>query len=694
MTTHQRSDEAQRLPVVRLYVGILGAVAALIVGQLVALDVPLDPGPSGRIPALLFAVLLFIGETQPRLWMRWGDQAQITPGWAFAYAVVLVGSPLGAVIAVVLTHLYTDVRHRKGALKIAFNASQVAVSLSCSALVLHVFGVDDGILDIEHLPVQSAIGILIGGIVTFVVNGALLTIVISLHQGVPVRSFVNRSYVMSIAADAALLALAPVFVIAIEFSTLMVPLLAITAFLVYHSARNALKSEHEANHDPLTLLLNRRAFDERLAKAVDEAEMPDRMALVLVMDLDRFKDINDRLGHPIGDRLLRSFAERLERILPGGAFASRLGGDEFAVLLPNVASVEAAWSYVRRWHAELSEPHDLSGFPLTSAVSIGAALAPQHGRSGAALTAAADVAMYRAKQRRSGVEFATSSDGVHDVGRVGLLNDIAEALRTDQMFAHYQPLVRLSDGSIESVEALVRWEHPVHGLIPPSDFIGMVEHTDLIAPLTEMMFRTAIRDVQLLDGATPKLSVNVAARSLGDRQFAATVLSIMREAGFPPTLLEIEIIERDIVTSSERSLLALSTLREHGVRVAIDDFGTGYSSFLTLRDLHADRLKIDQQFTANIIHSPADELIVTKLVEIAHALGLDVVAEGVESYEVWERLREIGCDLAQGYAIARPMPISELVAWASMNAQRAEAEHATDPAEPSHSTPRLKVVAS
>jgi diguanylate cyclase (GGDEF)-like protein len=685
--------ERIRLRRVRAYVGVVALLACLAVWELVRTAGGLVPDQHYVFAVVLFSVLLFLGETQSKLWMRWGDQGLVTPGWAFAYALVLMGTPVGAVVMMVLTNLYIDARHQKGALKLIFNTSQVALALSVGGLILRAFGLRNGMAGIDHLPWQQAIGILLAGAATFAVNALLIVVVICLHTGTRPGAVMERSYLLSIAADAALLALAPVFVIAIDYSTLMLPLLGITSFLVYHSARNALRSEHAANHDPLTMLLNRRAFDEALTKAVEETA-GDRQTLVLVMDLDRFKDINDRLGHPIGDRLLRSFADRLERVLPSGASSSRLGGDEFAVVLPDVDGAEAATQLVARWHAALSEPHDLSGFPVTSAVSIGAAIAPEHGQSANALMAAADVAMYRAKQFQTGVEFATTADGIHDVGRVGLLTDLREAIGTPQLFAHYQPLVRLDTGVIESVEALIRWVHPVHGNIAPVDFIGMTEHTDLIGPLTEGMFRSAMTEVLSLGTPMPRLCINVAARNLTDRQFAATVVRIMQEVGFSPDQLEIEIIERDIVTTSEKSLLALATLRNAGVRVAIDDFGTGYSSFSTLRELTVDRLKIDQQFTRNIMDSWADEMIVTKLVEIAHALNLDVVAEGVESYEVWDRLAQLGCDVAQGYAIARPMPLNELRAWMRTQHQAPMAP----PLAPPHSLPtgptRLQVVAS
>jgi diguanylate cyclase (GGDEF)-like protein len=668
------------------YIVCVAAAAMGLIATVIGITDPEVMPPGNRFAIVFFAVMLFLGETQPRFWMRFGDEGEVTPGWSFAYAIMLLGSPVIAVATMVGASVLVDFRNDRGGLKIVFNISQTVVALCSGALVLHAFGITRGISGLDHLPPRVGLGVLLGGAAIFAANACLTGFVLCISQGITPLGLAQASFALSMGVDGALLALAPVFVVAIQFSLIMLPLLLITAFLVFHSARTAMKREHEANHDPLTMLLNRRAFDERLAATLENAS-DDRHPVVLVMDLDRFKDINDRLGHPVGDRLLRSFAERLERILPNAASASRLGGDEFAVVLPSVSSLEEAKGLVTVLHARLSEQHDLSGFPLSAAVSIGAAVAPQHGRSPSALMAAADVAMYRAKQFGSGIEMAVASDNLHDIGRVGLLNDLTLAIGTTQIFAHYQPLVRLSDGSVESVEALVRWQHPEYGMIAPVDFIGMTEQTDLIGPLTEAMLRTSMGELMTFGPSMPKLCVNIAARSLQDRQFATQVIDIIEEVGFPADRLEIEVTERDIVTNSERSALTLARLRAHGVRIAIDDFGTGYSSFLTLRDLRADRLKIDQQFTSNMVDSPADRLIVAKVIEIAHLLGLDVVAEGVESSAVWSQLGELGCDVAQGFAIARPMPLHDL--------KRYMADRASPPApEPIDATSPSELLAS
>jgi diguanylate cyclase (GGDEF)-like protein len=645
------------------FVGFVAVAATLLFSQLLRIDLYWGYDHVNWLAFGLLSVLLFISETRPSMWMRVGDGGEVTPGWAFAYALLLLGSPAAAVGVMVLTNCYVDLKHHKGALKIIFNAAQIAAALSAGGLILHGFGVHGGITSDGHIPIAGGLGIVLGGMAVFIFNGLLTATVIGLHQGVGFLRTMRAGFALSMTADGALLALAPVFVIAIEYSIVMLPLLGVTTFLVYHSAKNALRSEHEATHDPLTHLLNRRAFDQYITSSLGTLTEAEEGVAVLVMDLDRFKDINDRLGHQIGDRLLVSFAEQLERVLPPMSRACRLGGDEFAALVPSIRSEGQLRAVVARLHEQLSEQHNLDGFPLTVAVSMGVSIAPDHGLTGEQLIAAADVAMYRAKRFDSGVEFGCRVTEAQDHGRVGLLHDLSDAIANHEIHAHYQPQIDLTTGDVTGVEALMRWTHPTYGPISPSDFIGVAEQTDLIGPITEVMFRTAMTDLLTLGDAMPSLAVNVAPRSLLDRQFASRILGVVEELGFPPELLEIEITERAIVTGSERTTLTLGQFRDAGISISIDDFGTGYSSFRILRELRADRLKVDRQFTSQIMNSDSDELIVVKVIELAHGLGLDVVAEGVESTEVWNRLCALDCDIVQGYAIARPMPIDSLTRW-------------------------------
>jgi EAL domain-containing protein (putative c-di-GMP-specific phosphodiesterase class I) len=296
-------------------------------------------------------------------------------------------------------------------------------------------------------------------------------------------------------------------------------------------------------------------------------------------------------------------------------------------------------------------------------MSIGLAFAPQHGQTPTELLAAADIAMYRAKRYHTNVEVYQTSSTSRERGRIGLLSDLALAIDDDQLVIHYQPQLEIATGRIDTVEALLRWNHPRLGLVPPDEFIGLAEQTDLIGPLTECVLRRAANELLTLRDHDVRLAVNISARSLQDRHFVAAVMRILAETRFPATRLELEVTERAIATETERSRFTIEALHESQIRIAIDDFGTGYSSFITLRNPTADRLKIDCTFTSEIQRRREDLLIVKNVIELAHGLGLEVVAEGVETQEQWRILSDLGCDIAQGYAIAMPMSILDLRAW-------------------------------
>jgi EAL domain-containing protein (putative c-di-GMP-specific phosphodiesterase class I) len=323
-------------------------------------------------------------------------------------------------------------------------------------------------------------------------------------------------------------------------------------------------------------------------------------------------------------------------------------------------------------HNRLCRPLVVNGFPLSVSMSIGLAFAPQHAEASADLLAAADIAMYRAKRFRTGVELYQTSSSTRERGRIGLLADLSLAIDADQLDVHFQPQLNIATGRIDTVEALLRWHHPRLGPVPPDEFIGLAEQTELIGPLTENVLRRAANELLTLRDHDVKLAVNISARSLQDRHFVATVQRVLAETRFPAHRLELEVTERALATEIERSRFTVEALRESKIRIAIDDFGTGYSSFITLRDVTADRLKIDRTFIADIQRRREDLLIVKNVIELAHGLGLEVVAEGVETEEQWRILNDLGCDIAQGYGIAMPMSILDLRAWVAKRAMHHE----------------------
>ncbi len=610
MTVNERDSHRDRH--VLMYVAAVAVAAFSMTTVLVVVQRTYFFSQSNWAIFGLFAVLLLLGETQPSFSMRFGDNGEVSPGWTFAFALMLFGMPVGALIVMVIANIIVDLRLQNPARMVVFNASQIALAMSAGALVLQLFGLRGSMTKLDRIPLEWGLGILAAAATMLILNGVLTAVVIGLHTGAGFFATFRTGLALSMTADGALLSLAPVFVIAVDYSFVLVPLLATTSYIVIRSARNSLQRAHDANHDPLTGLLNRRVFDERLNSAVGVAGS-EHETVVLVMDFDRFKEINDSLGHAVGDALLSSFAERLNRLLPPIASAARLGGDEFAVVIPGPQSGITPEEAIAVLHAQLTEPFEIQGFPLSVSVSIGVAIGPDDGTNAEDLLAAADLAMYRAKQSETDVvhygstvspRAKSSSQGA--TGRIDLLSELAKAIAADQLIAHYQPQVSMATGAIDTVEALVRWEHPRHGLIPPNDFIAMAEQTDLIDNLTEFMLRRSMAEILEFDHLDISLAVNISPRSLLQRRFAGVVLGCLGDTGFPADRLELEITERAIADDPERTGLTVARLRDAGVRFAIDDFGTGYSSFSSLRQIRADRLKIDQRFTKQIVASHED----------------------------------------------------------------------------------------
>jgi diguanylate cyclase (GGDEF)-like protein len=666
-------DPRHRL--VEAYVAAVAIIAVALTGVVFALGSGGIVPPSKGVYVAIFCGLLFIGETRTK-WFRFGDGGQVTPGWAFAFSIVLLGSPIVAIAAMAACTLFVDLRDHKSLTKIVFNAAQITASLAAGAIVLQLLGLRSPITDAGRLSYRWGIGIVVSGALVFTANGLLTCIVLAFHYKTSVRSMMGRSFFLSISADGALLALSPIFVVAIHFSLMMLPLLGVTALLIYQSTQQALRRAHEASHDGLTHLLNRRTFDNHLSGFLASND-DDVRGAILLLDLDGFKEINDRLGHQTGDMVLLGVADQLSRSAPEAAVVARLGGDEFAVLIPDVGSDASTMAIVEQLRTELTRPIVVDGFPLSVGVSIGLAFAPTHGRTPEDLLSAADVAMYRAKRYRTGVESYKALGSRPERGRLGLLGELSHAIGADQLKIHYQPLTRFSDGMPNAMEALLRWQHPTLGQVPPGDFITLAEHTDLIGPLTQFVLTQATTDARAVDRFDMRLSINVSARNLQDRRFPSNVLKALDEAALPPPRLELEITESAIASEPERSLFAISAVREAGVRVAIDDFGTGYSSFSMLRDFTVDRLKIDASFVEGIAHSQRKQHLVRAIVALAKGLGIETVAEGVETEETWITLNNLGCDVAQGYLICRPVPLPELVDWLDIRQSMSALEHAS-----------------
>ena len=642
-------------------IALLGAAMAWF---LIWTEVHLQPlSVNWRVFAIISALLL-VCERSPRTWIRFGPIGVVTPLWLFAYALILLGSPSAGVGVALLGATMNAMAEMTTVSGVVRQVGGTAISLSTAGLILLAMGVHGSITQDETVPWDWGLAIVLAGMSIVVLNAAVAAISMSIRRRISFLALLRRGLGVRLTAEGALISLAPIWVIGIDFSLVLAPLLGITSILVFRSTRQALERAHEAHHDSLTGLLNRRAFLDQLHDALIDPRT-DAQPQVLLMDLNGFKEINDRLGHEIGDALLVSFADRLETSLPPETAAARLGGDEFAVLRqtgPDPARDEAS---IATLHTALAAPLDIEGFPVTIGVSIGVASAPDDGRTKTDLLRAADVAMYKAKRCGSPIEYYDNCVKTPQRGRLNLLSELSDALTDHQLHIHFQPQLRMVDGSVDTVEALIRWQHPQHGAIPPSEFIGVAEQTDLIGPITELVLRAATAGMITAGASDVKLAVNVSARSLQDSGFADEVLTVLERSRFPANRLELEVTERAIVTNVERSSYTISRLRQEGVRIAIDDFGVGYSSYQTLRMLHVDRVKIDRDFVAQLTSEPRDRLIVASLIRLAHDLGLDVVAEGVENAAIWNALTTLGCDVAQGFGIAQPMAFPDLRGWLS-----------------------------
>jgi diguanylate cyclase len=423
--------------------------------------------------------------------------------------------------------------------------------------------------------------------------------------------------------------------------------------------------DHQALHDALTGLPNRNFFHQRADEALDAANHSGAKTAILLLDLDRFKEINDTLGHHYGDLVLTALSRRLESEFGAADGVARLGGDEFALLLSEVSSLEDATDVAIRLLLAIRKPITIGELRFDVDASIGIALSPDHGTTVDELIQRADVAMYVAKADHMGYSTYSSDTDLHSPERLAILGDLRRGIESGELVLFYQPKVRLHDGVVIGVEALVRWNHPTRGLVPPDDFIPLAERTSLIEPLTTWVLTEAMSQTRrwLDDGHRIPVAINISARSIVSLDFAGHVADLLRQTGAPADLIELEVTESAMMTDPERARLVLDELHLLGLRLAIDDFGTGYSSLAYLRTLPINLLKVDRVFIANMLTVAADRVIVRSVIELGHNLGLSVIAEGVEGDDIAVELAQYGCDEAQGFFWNKALPAEEFFLW-------------------------------
>ncbi len=427
--------------------------------------------------------------------------------------------------------------------------------------------------------------------------------------------------------------------------------------------------EYLALHDPLTGLPNRALLMDRLEHAISVAERQEQTMALLLLDLDRFKEINDTLGHAVGDSLLTEVGRVLAEPLRASDTIARLGGDEFAVLLPSVLGAKQANEIAERVAMAMQRPFLVDDLTLEVGVSIGIALYPDHGTDASQLLRSADVAMYVAKKDRSVFSTYDPSKDDNSVRNLAMSGELRAAMDTDQLVLYYQPKIDLATHRLTGAEALVRWRHPSYGLVPPDDFISLAEQSGMIRQLSRWVLDKSVRQLEAWhkDGLEISMAVNLSPRNLHEEDLTDAVEALLRAHPVGPEYLTLEITENAIMVDPPRVLEAIRQLKATGVRLSIDDFGTGYSSLAYLKNLPVDEIKIDKSFVVNMAEDKNDEVIVRATIDLAHNLGLVVVGEGVEGVPQMRALEALGCDFAQGFHIAKPMPVDKFMEWLHTN---------------------------
>jgi len=425
------------------------------------------------------------------------------------------------------------------------------------------------------------------------------------------------------------------------------------------------RAMHDVTHDALTDLPNRVLFRDRLEQALHAAQHDSTHTAILMMDLDRFKEINDTLGHFNGDRLLKQVAARLQGIMQETATVARLGGDEFAILLPKILVVKDATEVARKIGKALQAPFGLEGLKLDVQASIGIAVYPEHGSDADTLLQRADVAMYMAKQEKTGYIVYDPKHDKHSPHRLTLMGELRHAIESDELVLYYQPKAKIKTGEIAEVEALVRWQHPQHDLMPPDEFIPLAERTGLIKPLTIWVLNHALRQHSIWkeQGLDIGVAVNMSAHGLLDLELPDLIAGVLASHNAAPDRLVLEITETSIMVDQERALQILTRLADMGVRLSIDDFGTGYSSLAYLSKLPVCEIKIDKSFVMDMNENEKHAMIVRATIDLAHNLGLEVIAEGTCAKEIFAQLESLDCDAAQGHYISPPISAEEFEHW-------------------------------
>ncbi|MBS3940206.1 MAG: bifunctional diguanylate cyclase/phosphodiesterase [Actinobacteria bacterium] len=651
---------------VRAFVAVL-VTAALGVLVVTTATTDLPPLDEWIWAALVFGLLFALAEYYPiPLLGRSGANAftmTAVPGFA-----LLLTTPLPVTVGLVGVAVCLAGRlsgRGRSTIRTAFNAALSSLAFGLGALILALV-VD---LPATEIGLETVAAVLAAGTVTLSLTAVLTAAVIALDQGAAFRRVLRDGVALNdLGTHFLLLSLAPMVVVIWNYDRGLVPVIVVVMIAVHRASREGIAARTFALNDPLTGLPNRRALDERVAQLLRRGDEQGCLSLLLV-NLDRFGMINDKLGRPFGDRLLRLVGRRLDAMAHVDTVA-HLGGDSFAVLVRRHDADGVRAVAVQLLEA-VGEPYVLDGVPVQVDASVGVASAPADGSDAAALLLVADTQLTTAKRLGAAphIHLSGGHASAAQPGRLSVLGEFEDALAGDQLRLDYQPQVDLGDGAVVGLEALLRWRHPQHGEIAPGVFVGALEHTDLMPTLTRFVIDRAVADLAALrrQGYVGTMSVNISARDLHNRRFADEVADVLARHGIPGDRLTVELTESTFVTDQERARHVMHELAELQVGRSLDDFGTGYSSLSALAGIPLTELKIDRAFIVGLQHGASGMSILQAILDLAERLELTSVAEGVESPGERQALQRLGCQVVQGYLIARPMGREAVPGWLAAN---------------------------
>ncbi len=615
----------------------------------------------------LLVGFVVLGEVRPVVGSSRNDPDGVNLGTAFLFAILLRWGLDLAVLAMAAAAVIGELARRKRFYAATFNVAQYALAYTAAWAVLRLTGWTASASEVGQLQPHDLGIVALAAAAYHLVNLGVVGIGIGLAERRPLWGSLTDGFRWYTVTTGSVLAIAPLVVVVIETHWGFLPLLLLPLFLLWTTARMSLERERRGMVDELTGLANR----AQLADEVDELgatlDAPIGSAALCLIDLDRFKEVNDTFGHTVGDRLLQTVAARLRNTCRDRDVVARLGGDEFVLLL-RVTDADEAEHVADRVTRTLLDPYDVAGARLELEVSAGLAMWPDDGVDLETLLRRADTAMYSAKESGETTNrFDPSLEG-RTPSRLRMLSDLRRALEEEELELHYQPQVSLVEDELVGVEALVRWRHPTDGLLLPETFLPLAERTSLMRQLTCTVLNLALDQLTRWrrEGLTVPLAINVSPHDLADVDFASRVADGLHRRGLLPSCLRLEVTEEALVGDPSRVLLTLSKLHDLGIALSLDDFGTGHASLTRLKQLPVEEVKIDRSFVVDLGDGGAgadDAAIVRSIVELGSTLGLRTLAEGVERDEQWRALEAMGCDAVQGWLVAPAMPEAEATGW-------------------------------